>query len=167
MPKPQRRGKILAIDFGLRRVGVAVSDPLGLLAHAREPLRYKSKKSLLQQLRVMVQHEEIAEIVIGLPLHMNGSEGEMAAHVHGLKSQLEEKLALPVTLWDERFTSVQAERLLTERGVRFSRNKGRIDRLAAVFILQSYLDYLTARKTSQNHTSKEQIPEDLTKKNWQ
>jgi putative Holliday junction resolvase len=115
----------------------------------------------------MVQHEEIAEIVIGLPLHMNGSEGEMAAHVHGLKSQLEEKLALPVTLWDERFTSVQAERLLTERGVRFSRNKGRIDRLAAVFILQSYLDYLTARKTSQNHSSKEQIPEDLTKKNWQ
>jgi putative Holliday junction resolvase len=144
--------KILSIDFGLRRVGIAVSDALGLLAHDREPLRYKSTRELLQQICTAVAAENVAKIVVGLPLHMDGSEGEMAAHVRRFQAQLAEKVTVPIVLWDERFTSVQAERLLIERGVTFSRNKGEVDRLAAVFILQSYLDHLAMHRNSDNQS---------------
>lgn len=142
--------KILSIDFGSRRVGVAVSDALGLLAHDREPLRYQSISKLIQQICGIIAAENIAKIVIGLPLHMDGTEGEMAAQVRRFHTQLAEKVNIPIVLWDERFTSVQAERLLSERGISFSRDKGEIDRLAAVFILQSYLDHLAIHKTSGN-----------------
>ncbi len=134
------QGRILAIDFGLRRVGVAVSDSLGLLAHDRESLRYKSETELLRRLCELAQAEEVTTIVIGLPLHMDGREGEMAARVRRLQELLAAKLSMPVVLWDERFTSVQAERLLNERRIRFSRKKEEVDKLAAIFILQSYLD---------------------------
>jgi len=142
--------KILSIDFGLRRVGVAVSDSLGLLAHDRDPLRYHSRNKLLEQLSVIIADEDIKKIVIGLPLLMNGTEGEMAGQVREFGNQLAKKVDLPIVLWDERFTSVQAERLLGERGVSFSRNKGEVDRLAAVFILQSYLDHLKLQEKSEN-----------------
>jgi len=146
------RGRIMAIDFGLRRVGIAVSDPLGLLAHDRQPLHYQSMQSLLQQLCAIVQAEEIETIIVGLPLRMDGSEGEMVEVVRRFTARLSEKVAAPVVLWDERFTSVQAERLLTERGIKFSRRKGEVDRLAAVFILQSYLDSLTRQKTLEKNS---------------
>jgi putative Holliday junction resolvase len=138
--------RILAIDFGLRRVGVAVSDSLGLLAHGREPLRYKTETELLRRLCELARAEEVATIVIGLPLHMDGHEGEMAARVRRLQDLLAAKLSMPVALWDERFTSVQAERLLNERGIRYSRKKEEVDKLAAVFILQSYLDRQRVQK---------------------
>jgi putative Holliday junction resolvase len=142
--------KILSIDFGLRRVGIAVSDSLGLLAHDRASLRYFSLDKLLKQLSGIIADEDIRKIVIGLPLLMNGSEGEMAERVREFGNQLAEKVGVPIILWDERFTSVQAERLLGERGVTFSRNKGEVDRLAAVFILQSYLDHLKLQEKSEH-----------------
>lgn len=152
------RGRILAIDFGSRRVGLAVSDPLGLLAHGRETLLYKSRQDLLEQLRAMVEAEEVVEIVIGLPRRMDGSDGEMAEHVRRFAKQLANNVAVPVVLWDERFTSRQAERVLMARGVQFSRRKSEVDRLAAVFILQSYLDNLAARKASGEISPADQMP---------
>lgn len=152
------QGKILSIDFGLRRVGISVSDPLGMLAHDRDSLRYQSVNKLLQQLCAIIAAEDIEKIVIGLPLHMNGSEGEMAAHVRRFQAQLAATVSVPIVLWDERFTSVQAERLLSERGVPFSRDKGEVDRLAAVFILQSYLDHLTIQKASERRSDNEVSP---------
>lgn len=143
-------GKILSIDFGLRRVGIAVSDSLGLLAHDRTPLRYHSQNKLLEQLSIIIADEDIEKIVLGLPLLMNGTEGEMAERVREFQSKLAQRVEMPIVLWDERFTSVQAERLLGERGVTFSRNKGEVDRLAAVFILQSYLDYLKLQERREN-----------------
>jgi len=137
--------KILAIDFGRRRVGVAVSDALGLLAHARETLHYTSRRDLYDRLQILAREEGAAQFVIGLPRRMDGSEGDMAELVRAVAHELGERTGLPVKLWDERFTSVQAERLLTERGISFSREKDRVDRLAAVFILQSYLDRAKSR----------------------
>lgn len=137
-------GRILGIDFGLKRVGLAVSDPMRIIASALDTVTYKSRRELLNRLVEVVRKNEITQVVIGLPRHMDGREGEMAKMVRQLIDELAKLVAVPIVAWDERLSSVQAERALREMGVRARDTKrGEVDRLAAVFILQSYLDSMT------------------------
>ena len=137
--------RIMGLDYGSKSVGVAVSDALGLTAQGIEIVRRKSEKQLRQTL---ARIEEIAKeygvekIVLGFPNHMNNDIGERAEKSLEFKEMLERRTGLPVVMWDERLTSVEAERTLIENQVRREDRKKYIDKIAAVFILQGYLDSL-------------------------
>lgn len=139
-PAPPGR-KILALDYGRRRIGVAVSDALHLLAHGRDTLRFTAKAELFTQLRRLIQEEEVGLIVVGLPRHLNGDDSDMTTTVQAFMRELEQQVSVPVVAWDERWSSKQAERTLAESGTRRP-PKEKIDQLAAILILQNYLDRL-------------------------
>lgn len=128
----------LGVDWGRRRVGVAVSDELGRMAHPLATLEPKSRAELVKYLVDLAQERRATAFVLGLPKHMNGSEGESAIAVRVLGTELE-KGGLKVVYWDERLTSWEAEGRLREGGGSL-RAKGRVDRAAAAILLQSFLD---------------------------
>lgn len=133
---------ILGIDWGRARTGVAVSDELGLMAHPAAFIEEESPSKVAEELTRLAAHHRANEIVIGLPLNMDGTEGESAADVRRLAKRLEESTGLPVLLRDERLTTWQAERfLIEERGMSRQKRKKTRDQMAACLILQGYLDY--------------------------
>lgn len=140
--------RILAIDPGQKRVGLAVSDPFGNFAVGLETLSNHEGKDLVPELTAICQQYEVKAIVIGLPLHMSGEEGEKAQEARQLAQLIQESLNLPVELMDERLTSKIAEQSLRMQGVQSSRQrkKGVIDQAAAMLILQDYLDRQKARR---------------------
>ena len=137
--------RILGLDYGSKTVGVAVSDPLGLTAQKVETIWRKQENKLR---RTLARIEELAaeygveKIVVGLPKNMNNTLGDRAEKSLELKETLERRTGLPVVMWDERLTTVSANRVLMETGVRRENRKEHVDEIAAVFILQGYLDYL-------------------------
>ena len=137
--------RILGLDYGSKTVGVAVSDPLGLTAQSVETIWRKQENKLRQTL---ARIEELAaeyqaeKIVLGLPKNMNNTIGERAEKTLEFREMLERRTGLPVVMWDERLTTVEAERTLMEASVRRENRKQYLDQLAAVFILQRYLDSL-------------------------
>ena len=137
--------RIMGLDYGSKTVGVAVSDALGLTAQGIEIVRRKSENKLRQTL---ARIEEIAKeygvekIVLGFPKHMNNDIGERAEKSLEFKEMLERRTGLPVVMWDERLTTVEADRTMMETGIRRENRKEYVDMIAAVFILQGYLDYL-------------------------
>lgn len=142
--------RLLALDLGEKRIGVARSDALGWTAQPCETLiRVGPKKDLIAIARLVREHE-IDEIIIGLPLTLEGEEGPSAQSARAFSEQLAAHLgeATPITLWDERLTTVQAERVMIAGGARRSRRKEKIDSLAAVLILQNVLDARGAGGTS-------------------
>ncbi len=138
--------RILGIDFGEKRIGLAVSDLLGLTAQGLETLRVQNREQLLGDLSQICAEHKIQEIVIGLPINMNGSMGPKAQEILQLVPALEEKLRLPVKTWDERLTSRQAGRLMIQEGLSRKKQKEKGDRLAATILLQNYLE--SKRKSS-------------------
>lgn len=136
--------RILAIDPGKKRVGLAVSDPFGNFAVGLDTLSNYDGKDLLPEMAAICRQYDVQQIVIGLPLHMSGEEGESAQQARALAEILSQGLNLPVTLMDERLTSKLAEQTLRELGVQSSRHRksGIIDQAAAMRILQDYLDRL-------------------------
>ena len=146
--------RIMGLDYGSKTVGVAVSDALGLTAQGIEIVRRKSENKLRQTL---ARIEEIAKeygvekIVLGFPKHMNNDIGERAEKSLEFKEMLERRTGLPVVMWDERLTTVEADRTMMETGIRRENRKEYVDMLAAVFILQGYLDYLFHQKESQEN----------------
>lgn len=138
--------RILGLDYGSKTVGVAVSDPLGLTAQSVETIWRKQENKLRQTL---ARIEELAaeyqaeKIVLGLPKNMNNTIGERAEKTLEFREMLERRTGLPVVMWDERLTTVEAERTLMEASVRRENRKQYLDQLAAVFILQGYLDSLS------------------------
>ena len=132
--------RILAVDWGERRVGLAISDPSATLARALPTLSTRSEKETVTAVGAVVRNEEVDELVVGLPLNMDGSHGEAAHHATALADLLKVETGLPTTLWDERLTSVQARRHAEEIGERIGRRKDRVDQLAAEILLQSFLD---------------------------
>ena len=140
--------RILGLDYGSKTVGVAVSDPLGLTAQGVEIIRRKSENKMRQTL---ARIEELAaqyqaeKIVLGLPKSMDNTLGDRAEKSLELKGILERRTGLAVVMWDERLTTVSANRVLMEEGVRRERRKERVDEIAAIFILQGYLDYLNRK----------------------
>ena len=135
--------RVMGLDYGSKTIGVAVSDPLGLTAQGVEIIRREEENKLRKSLRrieELVKQYEIGELVLGFPKNMNNTIGERAEKSLQLKETLEKRLGLPVVMWDERLTTVEANRTLMETGVR-RENRGKyVDMIAAVFILQGYLD---------------------------
>jgi len=132
--------RILGIDPGEKRIGVAMSDPLGITAQGLPTIQVKSPEDAAEQISRIARAETVKKIVVGLPLNMDGSEGEQAERAYHLGQKLEELSGLPVIFRDERLTSRQAELVLLEADMRREKRKKNIDRLAAQIILQSYLD---------------------------
>ena len=146
--------RILAVDWGARRVGLAVSDPTGLIARSLPTLEVKSEELAVTAILETCREEEVERIVVGLPLRLDGSHGDAAENAERFAKRLEMKGTIPVELWDERMTSRQAEQLGRELGERTrgkdrsGRNKkGRVDARAAALLLQSYLDARGPRAT--------------------
>ena len=133
--------RILAIDFGARNMGLAVTDPLGVTAQGLPTYRRSNKKTDFDYLRRLLRQYGIAEIVMGLPLRMSGDEGIQAEKVHAFADELQARFKLPVHLFDERLTSVEANRVLRETEMSGRRRAGVVDQLAAVLILQSFLEF--------------------------
>ena len=133
--------RILCLDVGEKNIGVAVSDPLGLTAQGLEVIKRQSLSKDLQKIRQLLKDYNVEEIVLGLPRNMNGTIGEKAREILRFKEKLEEAAGIAVTLWDERLTTVAAQRALLEADVSRKGRKKVIDKLAAVFILESYLRY--------------------------
>ena len=137
--------RILGLDFGSKTVGVAVSDPLGLTAQRLDTIWRKQENKLRQTLahiKELVDEYQIEQIVLGYPKNMNNTVGERAEKALEFKEMLEKRTGLTVIMWDERLTTVEADRTLMEAGVRRENRKQYLDGLAAVFILQGYLDSL-------------------------
>ena len=135
--------RIMGLDFGSKTVGVAVSDALLLTAQGLEIIRRKEENKLrrtLARIEELIVEYKVEEIVLGLPKHMNGTEGVRVELTEEFKDKLERRTGLPVVLWDERLTTVAADRTMMEAGVRRENRKDYVDMIAAVFILQGYLD---------------------------
>ena len=134
------RERTCGLDLGRARVGVAVDDELGALAHPRGTLDPRDRPAFLKTLAALARDEKLARFVVGLPLDMKGGEGEAARGARTMAQAIADATGLPVELWDERLTTVQAKRALDASLVRGKKAKGRIDEAAAVAILQSWLD---------------------------
>ena len=135
----------MGLDFGAKTVGVAVSDPLLITAQGVEIVRRKSENKLRQTLariEELIVEYEVDELVLGFPKNMNDTLGERAEKTQEFKDMLERRTGLSVQLWDERLTTVAADKAMIEAGIRREERKEHVDRIAAVFILQGYLDYL-------------------------
>lgn len=135
--------RIMGLDFGSKTVGVAVSDPLLLTAQGVEIIRRKEENKLrrtLARIEELILEYEVEEIVLGLPKNMNATEGTRAELTHEFKDKLERRTGLPVFLWDERLTTVAADKIMMEAGIRREHRKEYVDKIAAVLILQGYLD---------------------------
>ncbi len=143
--------RIMGLDYGSKTVGVALSDPLLMTAQGVEIIRRKEENKLRQTLarieELAVQYE-VGEIVLGFPKNMNDTIGERAELSLEFKDKLERRTGLPVTMWDERLTTVAADRAMIEAGIRREHRKDYVDKIAAVLILQGYLDYLADKKNS-------------------
>ena len=137
--------RILGLDYGSKTVGVAVSDPLGLTAQRVETIWRKQENKLrrtLARIEELIAEYGVEKIVVGLPKNMNNTMGERAEKTLEFKEMLEKRTGIPVVMWDERLTTAAAERTLIEAGVRRENRKEHLDSIAAVFILQGYLDSL-------------------------
>ncbi len=137
--------RILGLDFGSKTVGVAVSDELLLTAQGKEIIRRQSAGKLRQTLariEAIIAEHQVERIVLGYPKNMNNTEGERCEKTKEFKEMLERRTGLPVVLWDERLTTVAADRHMMESGIRREERRNYVDEIAAVFILQGYLDSL-------------------------
>ncbi|MCR5458486.1 MAG: Holliday junction resolvase RuvX [Acetatifactor sp.] len=138
--------RIMGLDFGSKTVGVAISDALLITAQGIEIIRRKEENKLRQTLariEELIQEYEVDRIVLGQPKHMNGTEGVRVELTEEFKEKLERRTGLPVIFWDERLTTVAADRAMMEAGIRREHRKEYVDKIAATFILQGYLDYLS------------------------
>ena len=139
------RMRLLGLDVGDRTIGLALSDESATLASGLRTIRRTALKQDLHELADLVREHEVGEVVVGLPRSLDGTEGPQARKVRGFVETLKKALKVPVSTWDERFTTVAAEQALIEGGVSRGRRKDLVDKVAAVLILQNYLDY---RKTA-------------------
>jgi len=133
-------GRTCALDLGAVRVGVAIDDELGMYAHPRGVLGAKDRRAFLEQLKELIAREGVTRLVVGLPLDMRGGEGDAARRARITAQTIADATGLDVELWDERLTTVQAQRALAASEVRGKKARARIDEAAAVTILQAWLD---------------------------
>ena len=133
------RGRILALDLGKRRIGLAVSDPLGITAQGLPTLERTNMREDLAALAQVAAEHEVRFILMGHPLHMSGQEGRQAEYVREFAQRLAAHTGLEVRLWDERLTTVEAQRVLKQSGISIAKRAKAVDRLAAQILLQSFL----------------------------
>lgn len=143
--------RIMGLDYGSKTVGVAISDPLLITAQGIEIIRRKDENKLRQTLarieELIVQYE-VEKIVLGFPKNMNDSIGDRAELALEFQEKLERRTGLTVVMWDERLTTVAADKTMMEAGIRREHRKEYVDKIAAVLILQGYLDYLAGKEKS-------------------
>jgi putative holliday junction resolvase len=135
-------GRVLAFDFGKRRIGLAISDPLGITAQGLPTFERKRLREDLAKLAKLARDMKVGLFLFGNPKYMSGDESQQSAQVKEFAERLGELAAIPVLYWDERFTSAQAHRLLGEEGMKRENRKGKVDQIAATLILQDYLESL-------------------------
>ncbi len=140
--------RIMALDVGDRRIGVALSDPEGILASAISVIKRSNKQRDVEKIAALAVEHEVETIVVGLPARLDGTIGEQAAKVQSFARDLERKASQPIVFWDERLTTAAAERMMIEAGFKRQKRKERIDAAAAALILQGYLDYIASSKPS-------------------
>ena len=138
--------RVMALDVGEKKIGVAISDALLLTAQARPTVHRKNLKSDISILGRLAEENEVHEIVVGYPLHMSGKESLQSEKVARFAEELRNALQLPVVFWDERLTSFAAEQHLEEMGLKWRQRRDHIDKIAAMIILQSYLDSRPSQK---------------------
>lgn len=136
----RKTGRVLGLDVGARRIGLAVSDPLGITAQGLETLQRKNKRTDLERLAQVIRQYEVKEIVVGLPLRMSGAEGIQSEKMQLFAEELRKRFRLTVHLWDERWTSAEANRLLRETELSIEKRGKAVDRMAAVLILQGWME---------------------------
>ncbi len=136
-------GRILGIDYGERRIGIAISDPLGITAQGLETLVIRSRDEALEKIAGIAEEKEAVELVVGMPLNMDGSTGIKVEEVKVFVEALKEKTGLKINVWDERMTTIAAQRAMGEMGIKLKGRKKNLDRIAATMILQGYLDRLS------------------------
>lgn len=132
--------RILALDVGSKRIGVAVSDPLGITAQGLETIHRQNKRRDLETLRKLISDYQVKEVVVGLPLRLSGAEGTQSEKMRRFAGDLHSHLGVTVHLWDERWTSTEANRLLRETNLSIEKRGKAVDRMAATLILQSWLE---------------------------
>lgn len=132
--------RILALDHGTKRIGVAVSDELKLIAQPLEFVPAEPFPAFLARLKALLAEKEVELVLVGMPRNMNGTYGPAAAKVEEFITQLREVIGVPIKTWDERLTSAQANRYLIEGNVRREKRKEKVDQMAAAILLQSFLD---------------------------
>lgn len=146
--------RIMGLDYGSKTVGVAVSDPLGIIASGVEIIRRKSENKLRQTLariEELVREYDVELIVLGLPKHMNDDIGDRAQLSLSFRDDLQRRTGLTVILWDERLTTVSAHQVMNDLNIRGERRKELVDAIAAEFILQNYLDYKAQERELHEH----------------
>ena len=148
--------RIMAIDYGDARTGVALSDPTEFLAGQTFLIKSRKQEVVLEELAALVQRQGAQELVMGYPRNMDGTLGPRAEKYAAFARRLEEATGLPVALWDERRTTVDAHRILGEQGVRAKNRKDKIDSVAATLILEGYLDW--KRLQAQRQEREEETP---------
>jgi putative holliday junction resolvase len=136
---PPKHARILALDVGSRRIGLAVSDALGITAQGLDTLTRTNKRRDFEQLAGTIRRLGVSEIVVGHPLRMSGEASSQSEKVADFAEELRQRFNIPVRLWDERLTSAEANRLLDESGHTRLERKGVVDQMAAILILQSFL----------------------------
>jgi putative Holliday junction resolvase len=135
--------RILALDHGTKRIGVAVSDELRMMAHPLEFIPAEPFADFLLRLKEILREKEVEMILIGMPRNMNGSYGPATLKVQEFIAALKVGVTIPIQTWDERLTSAQAQRFMIEGGVRRQQRKEKVDKMAAAILLQSYLDSIS------------------------
>jgi putative Holliday junction resolvase len=136
--------RILAIDFGERRIGLAISDPLGITAQGLSTIDTRKTKDVLDYIQSIIKEKKVTKVVVGMPRNMDGSIGFKGKEVEKFIGKLTRKTSVEVEAWDERLTSVQSQRSMREMGTK-QKKKETVDRISATLILQSYLDSLSRR----------------------
>lgn len=136
--------RILALDPGTKRIGVALSDELGWTAQPLETFERKSLDADIAHIKELVRRHEVREIVVGMPVHLSGRVGPAAQSAQQFLEALQAAVGIPVLAWDERLTTKAAEQMLIEADVSRKKRKGVVDRVAAALLLKSYLEYLSS-----------------------
>jgi len=139
--------RIMALDVGSKTIGLAVTDPLGITAQGIDTIRRKNKRTDLAALEDVIRRYNVRELVIGLPLRMSGDEGRQSGKAREFAEMVREHFELPVHLWDERLTSVEANRVLRESEMSIRKRAAVVDQLAAVLILQNFMEAKKSRES--------------------
>jgi putative Holliday junction resolvase len=132
--------RILGLDYGKRRIGVAVSDPLGVTAQPLEIWNARDWNGIFTKVTTLIEEMGVERVIVGFPISLSGERGAMAKEVEKFAQKLHHRVNIPVDLCDERLTSIQAERYLRQMNVKYTKQKHKVDIMAAVIILQHYLD---------------------------
>lgn len=134
------KSRYLAIDYGEKRVGLAISDPTLTIAQSLETIVYHSRKNLIAALKDIISQQKVRKIILGLPLTMKGSDSEKTVEVRKFGAELQNQIDIPLVFFDERLTSIQAQQIIRQFGKKPSKHRAKIDQVAARIILQTYMD---------------------------